>query len=110
MNEIQKKRVIDRIREAIARSGQYVCVVSGGETPRFAYTIGVSESVGVELILAGAVFYIKDEVLKIINNVAAQLKAERDCDVFRVDRLDFPHHTPLGPSLLPAPTPFTVTR
>jgi Domain of unknown function (DUF4262) len=86
-NEIKKKQVIDRIREDIARSGQHVYVVSGGETPRFAYTIGVSESVGGELILAGAIFYMKDEVVKIINDIAKRLKAQRDREVFEVEGL-----------------------
>ena len=87
MNEAPQKTVLDRIREDIARSGQHVYVVSGGETPRFAYTIGVSESVGVELILAGAIFYMKDEVVKIINGIAARLKSQRDREVFDVDGL-----------------------
>lgn len=82
--ESQKKQMLDRIRENIARSGQHVYVVSGGVTPRFAYTIGVSESVGVELILAGAIFYMKDEVVKIINDIAAQLKAQRNREVCEV--------------------------
>ncbi|HWX55735.1 MAG TPA: DUF4262 domain-containing protein [Verrucomicrobiae bacterium] len=83
-NEVQKRQMLERIRENIARSGQHVYVVSGGETPRFAYTIGVSESVGVELILAGAIFYMKDEVVKIINDIATQLKAQRDRELFEV--------------------------
>jgi len=83
-NEAPKKQMLDRIRENIARSGQHVYVVSGGETPRFAYTIGVSESVGVELILAGGIFYMKDEVVKILNEVALQLRAQGDRKVFEV--------------------------
>ena len=83
-NEAQKRQMLDLIRENIARSGQHVYVVSGGKTPRFAYTVGVSESVGVELILAGAIFYMKDEVVKIINDIAAQLKAQRDREVFEM--------------------------
>ena len=87
MDKTQKDPVLKRIRENIARSGQHVYVVSGGATPRFAYTIGVSESVGVELILAGAVFYMKDDVVKVINYIAAQLKSQRDREVFEVDGL-----------------------
>jgi hypothetical protein len=87
MKEAQQKQVLDRIRENIARSGQHVYVVSGGETPRFAYTIGVSESVAVELILAGAIFYMKDEVVRIINDIAVQLKAQRERKVFEVAEL-----------------------
>jgi hypothetical protein len=77
-DDTQGTPALDRIRENIARSRHHVYVVSGGATPRFAYTIGVSESIGVELILAGAVFYMKDEVLKIINDIAAQLKRDRE--------------------------------
>jgi hypothetical protein len=83
-NQTKRKPALDRIRENIARSGHHVYVVLGRATPRFAYTIGISESLGVELILAGAVLYMKDEVLKIINGTAAQLKAQRDREVFEV--------------------------
>jgi hypothetical protein len=74
----QRKRTLDDIRENIARSGQHIYMVLGGTTPRFAYTIGVSESVSVELILAGAIFYMRDDVEKIILNTVAHLKASRD--------------------------------
>lgn len=83
-NEAQRRQALDHIRENIARSGHHVYVVSGGVTPRFAYTIGVSESVGIEVILAGAVFYMKDEVVKIINDTVTQLKAQRHREVFEV--------------------------
>lgn len=84
---MKKKLVLDQIRENISRSGHHVYVVSGGETPRFAYTIGMSESVGVELILAGGIFYMNDEVLKIINDIAGQLKTHHDLEMFDVDDL-----------------------
>jgi len=84
ISEDQRKRALDDIREHIDRSGQHVYVVSGGATPRFAYTIGASELIGVELILAGAVFYMKDEVVRIINDVAAQSKAQRGRELFEV--------------------------
>ncbi len=83
-SEAQRKRALDLIRENIARTGLHVYVVSGGSTPRFAYTIGVSESIGAELILAGAIFSMKDDVLEIINGIFAQLKAQRDREVFDI--------------------------
>ncbi|HLJ85746.1 MAG TPA: DUF4262 domain-containing protein [Candidatus Angelobacter sp.] len=83
-NETLKKQMLDRIRENIARTGQHVYVISGGETPRFAYTIGVSELIGFELIFAGGIFYMKDETVKILNDIAAQLKEQRDVRVFEV--------------------------
>lgn len=83
-NEAQRKRALDDIRDNIARSGQHIYVVSGDNSPRFAYTIGLSESIGVELILAGAIVYMKDEVLKVINDFAMRLKAHRDQQVFKI--------------------------
>ena len=84
VNEAQRKQALADIRENIARSGLHIYLVSDGATPRFAYTIGLSESIGAELILAGAIFYMKDDVRKIINGIAAQLKADRDREVFEV--------------------------
>src|SRR5215467_5666268 len=84
MRNAAKQEALDRIRENITRRGHHVYVVSGGPIPRFAYTIGVSESIGVELILAGAIFYMKDEVVEIVNDIAAQLRARRDRKIFNV--------------------------
>lgn len=86
--EAQKKQALDDIRENIAQSGHHVYVVSGGGAdPRFAYTVGVSESIGVELILAGAILYMMDDVGTIINEIAAQLKAQPDQGAFEVTGL-----------------------
>src|SRR5262249_21458293 len=59
-------------------------VSSGGQTPRFAYTVGVSESIGAELLLAGAIFYMADDVVRILNEIAVQKKTERDRELFGV--------------------------
>ncbi len=87
ITKAQKKQALDDIRENIARSGHHIYLVSGGQTPRFAYTIGVSESIGVELILAGAILYMMDEVETIINDIAGQLKAHPDRRVWEVTGL-----------------------
>ena len=82
----QRKRALEDIRQNIERFGHHIYLVAGdGQTPRFAYTIGDSESIGFELILAGAIFYMKDDVLKIINGILAQIKAQPDRDAFKVD-------------------------
>jgi Domain of unknown function (DUF4262) len=83
-DEAQKKQALDHIRENISRNGHHIYVVSGGATPRFAYTIGVRESLGVELILAGAIFFYLKDVTQIINDIASQLKARRDMEVVEV--------------------------
>ena len=47
--------------------------------------LAFSESIGVELILAGAIFYMKDDVVTIINEILAKMKAQPDWEVFEVD-------------------------
>ena|SRR5579864_1169617 len=71
-NEARQKTALDQIRQHIAKSGHHVYVVVAKTTPRFAYTIGVSEWMGSELVLAGGFFYSNDEVPAIINGIAAQ--------------------------------------
>ncbi|WP_321475121.1 DUF4262 domain-containing protein [uncultured Paludibaculum sp.] len=63
------------IRSNIAEYGFHVYVVAGGGVPHYGYTIGLSESLGAELILAGAYFYELDDVAKIIRIVAGELRA-----------------------------------
>jgi len=81
----QKKRFLDLIRKNIDRSGHHIYVISGGANPRFAYTIGVSESIGTELILAGSSFFSNDDVMEILNNIAAQLKRDREALNFEIE-------------------------
>jgi hypothetical protein len=83
-SEAQRRRALENIRENIARNGLHVYLVMADVTPRFAYTIGLSESVGAELILAGAIFYMKDDVLQIIKAIASQLKADPARRTFEV--------------------------
>jgi hypothetical protein len=80
----RRQAALEQIRENIARSGHHVYVILGVGTPRYAYTIGISESIGEELILAGAAFYSNDEVVDIINDIAVQLKRDREVSNFEV--------------------------
>src|SRR5437763_5985394 len=85
VDEAKRKAALEEIREHIARKGHHVYVVVGAVIPRYAYTIGVSESIGAELILAGASFYGNDDVVDILNDIAAQLKRDREILRFEVD-------------------------
>lgn len=69
-----RKAMLDKIRSNIANNGHHIYLVLGGASPRFSYTIGVRESYGHELILAGASYYLDDEVKRIINGIAAELR------------------------------------
>lgn len=84
ISEAQKREALDRIRENIAQSGHHVYLVVGGKMPRFVYTIGVNESIDVELILAGALFYVNAQATAIVDEIARQLKVQRDQSVLDV--------------------------
>jgi Domain of unknown function (DUF4262) len=70
-----KQNAINEIRRNIAKHGFHTYFVTGGGAPHYAYTIGLSESLGAELILAGAYYYDVDEVSIIIKNVAGKLRS-----------------------------------
>lgn len=69
----KRERAIDQIRENILRKGFHTYVVSGGGDPHYAYTIGLTERLGSELILAGSYFYKLDEMPQIIDSVAERI-------------------------------------
>jgi len=81
-NEAQRNAAMEAIRRNIDGAGYHLYVVSGAATPRFAYTIGMSESLGFELIMAGAVFYDLKQVVQIIKQITEQLKSQPDRKVF----------------------------
>jgi Domain of unknown function (DUF4262) len=76
---------LDRIRDNIARRGHHLYVVAGGPEPRFAYTIGLSNRLGVELVLAGAFFYLNDEVEDIVNEIVLKLKPSITSEAVRFE-------------------------
>ena len=65
---------LNEIRQNIIQYGVHIYCVVGGCTPRFAYTIGLSESLGAELILPATYFYELNEVSKVIKSVIAGLQ------------------------------------
>jgi hypothetical protein len=83
--DTERKLALDHIRENIVRNGHHLYLVSGSAAPRFAYTIGLSERFGFELILAGAFFYLNDEVVDIVNEIALKLEPGRDREAFRFE-------------------------
>ena len=51
---------LDIIRKNIDKNGYHVTLVNGGQNPNFSYSIGLSESFGFELIIAGGFKSIKE--------------------------------------------------
>jgi hypothetical protein len=72
----KQKAALEQIQKNIDQYGHHTYVVSGETEPRFAYTIGLSRRFGTELILAGAIFYMLDDVRRIINDIAAKLESQ----------------------------------
>ncbi len=63
--------MLDRINANIDQHGHHITLVTQGVVPRFAYTIGLKEKIGAELVFAGASTYTAEQVRQIINAVAA---------------------------------------
>ena len=58
----------------IVSYGHHIYLVSGDASPRFAYTIGLSEPLGAELVLPGGAVYTAQEIIRIVNGVAQLLR------------------------------------
>jgi hypothetical protein len=75
-----RQQAIDQIRETIARKGFHTYVVSGGGDPHYAYTIGLTETLGAELILAGSYFYKLQEIPQIIEDLVDRMSPSNGHD------------------------------
>ena len=71
----KREAALSEIRQHIADFGFHIYVVKGSGTPHYGYTIGLSESLGAELILAGAYFYRLDEVSSVVRSVVEELRS-----------------------------------
>lgn len=77
----KKSPMIQTIDSNIKKYGHHVYVVAGSSpTPRFVYTIGLTGRLGCELIFCGGAIYTADEVVNIINGVAAVLVSSQNVD------------------------------
>ena len=78
---------LERIRRAIAEHGYWMYLVAGGaSTDRYLYTIGLTESSGAEVVLSGAVIFLKDDAVAILKAaVAALAKGDGEATRFAVD-------------------------
>lgn len=65
-----RRRFLELIRSNIASHGNHVTLVQQGATPRFAYTIGLTERDAPELLLAGAIALSADQAVRALNHGA----------------------------------------
>lgn len=68
---------LEQIARNIRDHGYHAYVVSGGPMPRWIYTIGLSPSLGYELIFAGGALYPKDEVLRIVQDEVTKAQSDK---------------------------------
>jgi hypothetical protein len=85
ITEEKRQKALNEIREHIAKYGFHTYVVTGGGYPHFGYTIGLTESLGAELILPGTYFYELDEVSRVIKSVIGKLSPPVAWDNVSVD-------------------------
>ena len=82
---IDKIRFIEKVRSNINQYGHHITIVNGGGLPRYAYTIGLMKTLGIELVFAGGIHFLKDELYHIINTVAESLKTEQDTEKIKLN-------------------------
>lgn len=73
MRQNTHQAALESIRANIAQHGHHIYLITGRSCPRFAYTIGLSESHGAELIFAGGSVYDADSIVLILNRLATDL-------------------------------------
>lgn len=69
-----KKEFFDLIQFNINQYGYHVTIVMGGPIPRYAYTIGLINKLGIELVFAGGAFYNKEQLFEIFSSIIEEIE------------------------------------
>ena len=80
MTEKNRQAILAKIASSIQTHGYHLRIVEGGPSPRFAYTIGLHEKHGFELVLAGGVVFTNAELNSIFSTIIAQLREGKEAD------------------------------
>jgi hypothetical protein len=80
MSNLERAKMLELIEQNVQRHGFHLYIVTGGCSPRFAYTIGLRRMFGAELVLAGGIYYTADEVKRMVDTIHQQLGAEKKFD------------------------------
>lgn len=75
---MEKESFFKIIRSNIEESGYHLNIVSSPTEPRYAYSIGLNEKFGIELMLAGGLYYHKKNLFEIFNYIVNQLENRRN--------------------------------
>ncbi|MFU7559512.1 DUF4262 domain-containing protein [Roseiconus sp. JC912] len=79
MNE--RDLAIERIRKNIQESGFHLYQLLPNSTPGFFYTIGLTERIGAEIVLAGCGFYSPEQLVQIVQELAQQFTLDGDFEI-----------------------------
>jgi hypothetical protein len=74
---MDKKQFLELIQSNIFKHEYHVTTVSSATEPRYAYTIGLSDLFNFELIFAGGIIFLKDDLSVIFDTIVERLKSER---------------------------------
>ncbi|WP_462249229.1 DUF4262 domain-containing protein [Ekhidna sp.] len=72
MNE--KQKFLELIQSNIHEHGYHVTIVNSKTDPRYAYTIGLFEDYGFELILSGGIIFLKEDLYRIFESVVSLIR------------------------------------
>ena len=75
---ISRSDLLSIIKANIAQYGYHKTAVTGGELPRFAYTIGCKSTLGIEFVFAGGEYYSYVNTGEIIDNIVSLARSEPD--------------------------------
>ena len=73
MNSDKRELILATIKSSIRTRGYHVHVIDGAPAPRFAYTIGLHQKFGIELVFAGGLFFAFDEMLGVVKEFARRI-------------------------------------
>lgn len=80
-----KEVFLEKIRNNIEKDNFHITVVQSSEVPRFAYTIGNIEKLEFELVLAGNLNFLYEDVLLIFNSIVPNLTKDFNYKEFSID-------------------------
>ena len=82
-----KKEFLDLIETHISNKGYHLTMVMGNsQLPRFSYTIGLTDMFGYELIFAGGMIYLKDDLVNIFDFIIKTLKTDKTASKFEIEK------------------------
>jgi hypothetical protein len=75
---MDKKQFLELIRSNIDKYHYHVTIVGSMTAPRYAYTIGLSDLFNFELIFAGGIIFLKDDLSLIFSTIVEELKNQKN--------------------------------